>query len=188
MKTLTVLAALAMSSAAFAQQEYYPMKEGATWTYKMTGGPKDTTIVQTVKGKEKVGDVECWLLETVVDGGNKQTELVAATDEGLKRYRSNGMDVTPPVVFLKRGMKVGDKWGGEFKVGTTPVTANYEYAAEEDVEVAAGKFKAVKQTVVMDIQGQQLTVNFWWVKDVGAVKQTMDGAGMSFALELQKGK
>ena len=44
-------------------QDSFPLAEGHTWTYEVEGEDGLPDAVKRVSGREKVGDVECFVLE-----------------------------------------------------------------------------------------------------------------------------
>ncbi|MBI2900373.1 MAG: hypothetical protein HYY17_09315 [Planctomycetes bacterium] len=176
---MRVLAALALCatlcSAAAAQEEYFPLQEGHSWTYTGTFNGRDLKIVQKVTKKEKVGDVECFVLMTT-PSSNKEGEHVVVTKTGVWRHRYRGEDLVPPVEFLRFPVKAGHKWDTKYTSklggGETEVKGSFEVVAEEDLEVPAGRFKAFKVAVDMKIGDQSSKSAIWFAKDVGIVQQS----------------
>src|SRR5262245_43330008 len=101
MRTLAGLAiAVCGASSAWAQEEYYPLKEGNSWTFQGEVNGKELNLTTKVKGKEKVGEVECFIIETS-GGDNTEVEYVAVGAKGLTRHKYGAHLMDPPVEFLR---------------------------------------------------------------------------------------
>lgn len=59
-------------------------------------------------------------------------------------------------------------------------------AKEETVEVPGGKYQTIRVQIKLEENGQQIETTYWFAKDVGFVKQTLNVAGISIMLELEK--
>ena len=59
-------------------------------------------------------------------------------------------------------------------------------ATEEAIEVAAGKFKTMRVSVRLESGGKTFNTSYWFVKNVGFVRQTVDAGNLSIVMELEK--
>jgi hypothetical protein len=93
--------------------EYFPLKKGATWTYR-TG---DKKITVRVAGFEKVGEDGCARLE-YLDSDKKvtATEVFTVRPDGVYRVKFNRTLVDPPLCLLKLPLRSGQKWKFDSKV------------------------------------------------------------------------
>lgn len=175
MKIRTFAGLLLATLCAQAQEDdYYPVKEGYRWTYKMSTGAQ---WIATVTGKEKIKGVDCFIIETEVGGQKVQKEWMAKTDEGVQYLKmssmANGQAQTfnPPVVLIRYPIEQGQEWKlGSFMGGTLTGV----HKGEEEVKVPAGPFTAWK--VVMTYaagEKNSQTRTSWYAKGVGCVKQVM---------------
>jgi len=190
---LVVVLSAALSSAQEAKQgekdakteNYYPIEVGNTWTYKVNANGKDATISTTIAKHETINKTVLARLESP---NVPITEHLSQTDKGVFRHRYNGAEVTPPFSLLPYPAKVGMKWKGEFTVEKEQGKHAYEgeILKEEAVAVGAGKFKALVVQIKLEEGGQKIETNYWFVKDVGFVKQTFNVAGTTIVLELEK--
>jgi len=105
---------------------YFPLAEGNTWKYKVTGGKDGGPVEIKVAGFEKVKsregdkDVEdvCARLETRRDGSLVATELFTVRKEGVFRVAFANMKLSPPVCLIKIPLpKKGDGWDFKSKIG-----------------------------------------------------------------------
>lgn len=160
---------------------YFPVKPGTKWTYKATVGGDDLTFKATLSiGKTEKGQTD---LEVKVNGNDYLTDRVSFTDKGVFRHSFNAMSVDPPVCILQLPVKKNDKW--------TKVTKNQDGKLEfsckviddvEEIEVPAGKYKAVHVSVSMN---NVITEEYWLVADVGMVKQVLILSGQKITMVLE---
>jgi hypothetical protein len=166
--------------------DYYPLQVGNKWEYRVevagnsAKAVSSITKMETLDGKEPLARLEAKVNDNVV-----ATEHLRVTAEGVFRYRNNNQDISPPIRLLKYPAKSGDKWSGDITVGKEKGNYSCE-AKEENVEVAAGKFKALKVTVTLESKGQKVATSYWFVKDVGFVKQTVEAGDLNIKMELEK--
>jgi hypothetical protein len=164
---------------------YYPLEAGNKWTYQLNVNGKLVTMVSKIAKIETIDQLKLARLEAEIGGNVGQTEHLQQTDKGIFRHRSNGLEVTPPLVLMKYPFKVGEKWGGEFTALGQKAKYSCE-AGEETVEVAAGKFKTARMVLTVEQNGQTVATTYWFAENVGFVKQTLDLGGVNILAELQK--
>jgi hypothetical protein len=178
---------------------YYPLAKGHKWVYG-TDYAEDTDLVHEVIATEKVGDVECFVVEhktvsPTLGARMMRKEWLAADANGvlihkLQRGRSE-LDVTKPFYKIKNAMRKDDEWKGDVKAEENPPQYTIRVDEEADVEVPAGKYKAWKVNLKIESgtrHGAESTE--WYVKNVGLVKAetTIRAAGEAFTMvtELKK--
>jgi hypothetical protein len=196
-----LLAAPAGTAAArpAAGDSYYPLAKGSKWTYT-TDYADDTVLVHEVTGTEKVGDVECFVVEHKTVGPTLGTrmmrkEWLAAGPDGvlihkLQRGRSE-LDVVKPFFKVKNVLSKDDEWKGQAKAEENPPRYETRVEEQEEVEVPAGKFKAWKVHVKIESGTRHSAEGSeWYAPNVGLVKAeiTIKAAGDDFTLvsELKK--
>ena len=192
MRALLCFLALTLPArAADDDKDYYPLKVGMKWTYKL--GEQDNRFVVTVAAEEKVGEVVCVKLEAKLKDQIVGTEHVAFQKDGFYRFKYGDMTIEPPICFCKPGAKKGESWKLDFKIGETKATVRYE-ADFQDVKVPAGEFKnalVIKAEAIEKIRDDgkekdQITrTTIWFVKGKGMVKQTIDLGEAKVNLELE---
>jgi hypothetical protein len=182
---LTALAAPARAGDAPEETPYYPLKVGTTWTYRDADAPGAAKIVVKVARQEKVGDVLCARVETHKDGKAAGYEHVAVAKDGVYRHSINGLRPDRPLLLLKLPPRGGDEWpvagklGGETFAGTMT-------AAEEDVAVPAGKYRALVVSGEVKVGDAALASAHAFAKDVGPVRVRTEAQGQVVRLELEK--
>ena len=168
---------LAVALAAIALQDppqpapFVKLKEGVVWTY--VTGDKEGKV--RVTGREKIGDVEAFVLATELSGASTEKEYVVVDATGIKMLRqtsgSTVTDYATPFVRLKLPPVAGDKWEWKGDIGKDKATVAYTNDGEEEITVPAGKYKAWKITAVMEIGGVKHTGVNWFAPGVGLVRQ-----------------
>lgn len=166
--------------------DYYPLQVGNQWSFKVTVGDNTATATSKIAKIETIDGVELARLDAIVNGNVVATEHLRQDGKGIFRYRNNGAEISPPICLLKYPVKDKDKWEGDIKVGNDKGKYFCE-TKEENVEVPAGKFeKAIKVSIRLESKGQNVNTTYWFVKEKGFVKQTVEAAGLSIVMELEK--
>jgi hypothetical protein len=83
--------------------------------------------------------------------------------KGVFRVASGGSALAEPVPLLKLPARPGDTW--KTASGTATV------GKEEEIEVPAGKFKAIPVTTERETAGRTVKTTTWLAPDVGVVKR-----------------
>ncbi len=161
---------------------YYPLTPNTKWTYKVMGNE----IVMRVAGYEKVGDVNCAKIETLVNDKVQAFEHVAVMEDGVYRYSINGQRPDTPVRFLKLPPKEGDTWKVETKIQNQPIKGEFTTRMEK-VKVGNKEYEAI----VIDgpnfkIADMNSAIKYWFAKDVGIIKLSFTLGGNDATLELEK--
>lgn len=164
---------------------YMPLKVGSKWTFKVNLGGQAVDISQKVVKVEKKDGRDVATLETDF-GGQTLTEQMASDERGVFRYSFQGVPVDPPIQSLKLPFKKGETWEVKVSVQGQEIKSTMKSEAEEEVTVAAGKYKALIVSAEMEIGGQQITVKSWFAPNVGIVKQEFNFGGASGTSELVK--
>jgi hypothetical protein len=160
-------------------ETYFPTREGDTRVYEIRVGDKVegryTDVVTKVEKKD--GAIHVTLTRDF-PGSAQYVSTVAVSSEGLFRVAYEGKVMEKPVPLLKLPAKEGTKWEVD-EIG------QYTIKNEEEVEVPAGKFRAVRVELV---KGDHKTT-LWFAPTVGQIKQvsTMDDQ-VRVLKELKRGK
>jgi hypothetical protein len=166
--------------------DYFPLKAGTKWSYELTQGGKKTKIDSQIAKVETLDGKSLSVFETSVKGEVAATEHLAATEAGVFRHRVNGIALSPPICILKYPLKKDDTWETETTIANEQLKVKGKVLDNEDVTVAAGKYKAFRVEVETSAAGMRATTVFWFAPDVGVVKQTTENAGMTVTAELEK--
>jgi hypothetical protein len=187
---LTWTAALWFLAAAAAQEatpppDYYPLKVGSKWNYKMevNGNPvkcrTEITKVETIDGK-KLHRLDVFINDKVVAA----SEHLSANEKGVFRNRISGLEADPPLCLIKHPATKGATWTEEVRVGAEKVKANC-VAGEEEIKVPAGSYKALTVDIETTANNMKVTTKYWFVKGVGVVKQIYKMGEVNVSMELE---
>lgn len=165
-------------------------KVGNRWDNIMKSDENVTERTDKVIGTANVGDKNCYVIASTLlaNSGNTVTERPLETnyyyitndtlENNIKILGSGDGKIIyyPPQPVLKLPLKKGKTWKWEGSVnrifnGTVTYTVN----GMEEVDIPAGKFKAVSITALADFSGpdgrrHNSDTTFWLVKDIGLVK------------------
>jgi hypothetical protein len=168
--------------------DYYPLKVGTKWHYQIdVGGGQKVTVVYQITKTETVNGKPMAILEQLINGEVKATEYVSAETGGVYKYRNNGYDFAPPVCLLKYPIREGSSWQTETKLGTKEFTVIGREGRVEEVQVPAGKYRAVSVKIETTVKGNKISTTYWFAPDVGIVKQSAEyQPGKSQSMELAK--
>ncbi len=172
---------------------YYPLAVGTRWHYQVDlGQPQKQDITLVIAEEETADGKPVSRLEVFSDGVRRQmTEHLMSNDKGVFRVRIGGVTYNPPLCLLKYPLKPGQSW-------VTKTTANdgqqlsavCKQGAVQEIQVPAGKFRAIPCTIQIDQQtpkGLVRIVNtYWFAENIGVVKQKLDMNGPVVVMELSK--
>ncbi len=170
------------------QWNFYPLSVGNTWVFKVIAKDKDLRVTMEIAEDEKTPGL---MLARLSSPNVKSNEHLAQTEKGVFRHRLNGAEVTPPFKLLPYPPKVGEAWTGKFTLANEKGEHSYEgkILGEEDVKVPFGDFKkALKVQLKLKAGEQDIDTTYWFVNNVGFVKQTFTVAGSIVVLELESFK
>jgi hypothetical protein len=142
---------------------YFPVKVGTTFVYEVRSGNSKMESVETVtKVEAKDGKYQV----RVGSKGKSDTTDFEVSETGISRLLGDGK---PPLLELKLPAKPGDTWTSEARgVGKLTCTV----VKEEEVEVPAGKYKALAIAIKWDVTPDHTAkVKVWYAPEVGMVKK-----------------
>jgi hypothetical protein len=169
-------AAAAPASKAPAGPDYYPTKVGTKWVFDQGG--RDVTWEVTA-AETKDGETLVTVSQSIAGGEPETIAKASVTAKGVHNVQVGPFKIDP-ACELRFPVKAGDSWavdipsqGGELQGSTGTVTVG----EVEEVEVPAGKFRAVRvETVVTAVDGKPLAeprrATRWYAPGVGLVKTT----------------
>src|SRR5438094_2343268 len=175
-------------AAAFASAPYFPLPDGATWTYNVSDGTTSSTETRTVAGTRSFNGAQVKIIRDQTGSENYFTN----DDAGVRVHGAlfvdpvNGNETdtySPPVPFAARDSIIGTQVSGSGTAtgvqGSTTFTLNYTSAstplAIETVTVPAGTFtNAVHVRLTINYSGvvnYSVTLDDWLVAGVGSVRE-----------------
>jgi hypothetical protein len=99
----------------------------------------------------------------------------------------NGVEVSPPLCLIKYPLKQGQTWESEMMTGSGPkAKVEGTQGGPEEVQVPAGKYRAIPCTIVVTAGTAKYTNVFWFAEDVGIVKQRSELGPQTVIMELTK--
>jgi hypothetical protein len=181
--------AILAASTALAQtpsNEYYPLKVGSKWVYKVN----DTSIEVKVASFEKEGAK----LETYVNSKQVASEVVEVKADGVYRTKINTTSIEPPVKFLElkdgKPAPKGTSWQIDSKIQNQTVKGKYTIKDDQEKVKVPAYPEAVTAVVVdgpdFDIQGTKTSVKWWFAPGKGVVKLSYTIGGTEATLELKE--
>ncbi|MCS7159209.1 MAG: hypothetical protein RMJ19_01950, partial [Gemmatales bacterium] len=166
--------------------DYYPLLIGTRWDFRIVvGGQVKGSISEVVADVETINNVPLIRIEAQVKGAVVATEHVRVSPQGLYRHRAQGSEAKPPILFLRYPAKAGDSWEFASQIGTEKISGKVKTRFEE-VEVPAGKFKALATVIDFEVAGKPLETTIWFAEGVGKVKQTIGSGDSQVILELER--
>jgi hypothetical protein len=156
-------------------EDFYPAKVGTKWVYEDQTGEL-TSAVSAVE--RKAGETVVTVLRDHGAGPPSPLEILVLSENGMFRVEAGGMKFDQPVCLVRFPIREGDKW--DVKV-SGPKQLKHEKGSAttvgfEEVEVPAGKFKALRvEKIVTTSTGVPLRSTFWYAPGVGLVKMNHVG-------------
>ncbi|MBI2900422.1 MAG: hypothetical protein HYY17_09560 [Planctomycetes bacterium] len=188
MRTMTWL--LLLCAAAPAQDEgFIPLKKGTRWVYSLSDRKQ---VVQEVTGTEKVGDVECFVIESDM-GGQKEKMWVLQNAEGIWLHKAQSRETVSelgkPALLLKYPLKKeAEGWTARIPSGSETIEYSFTNEGEEALTVHGKSYQAWRIRMRGRTQGYGFEGSYWYAKGVGLVKQVITSPGGEFRLELKEFK
>lgn len=142
----------------------YQEKTSLGHTFEYTGVVTESVktskgLQVTIKYKREFGDPDVVVSE--------------ASNTGVTRLQMGRKELDPPKEVLRSSARKGDGWKWEGTSGTH----NFTYGGEEDVEVPAGKFKAIRIDEENKLGKLTVHIKNWYAPNVGLVKQIQTALG-----------
>lgn len=182
--------------------DYFPLKTGYKRTYSVAYKSKimpevKAELTSKVGKKEKVGEVECFVLEDSIvltatitgkEGKSESKTYLAVSKEGIKIHKLNEKTFDTPSTLIKYPLKKDSEWEASLPISLfgifTEFNLKLKCEGEEDIEVEGKSYKCFKITGKDEEKKTILTI--WTAKDVGIVKIEGDIDGSTLSVELKK--
>jgi hypothetical protein len=168
------------------EELYFPVTVGAKRVSTIPAAGTGDTVFKLTETVTKVEEKDGVYLVTVdSDRGGviMPTRVFAVSAKGVFQKSYDGVEAKEPVPFLKAG-KAGDTWEVPVSGGTGKQT--FTRGDEEEVEVQAGKYRAVRvDSVTTTARGPEPKVTTWFAPGVGVVKCVTTIANQEAVYELK---
>lgn len=163
---------------------YFPVVEGSKRVVAVTTADGTTTeSTETVTKVEEKDGTYTVALERTTAGKQMPTRVYKAVAGGLSWKFSGDAEEAEPVSVFKPGAKAGDMWTSERK--TDGLKYTFTLGQEEEVEVTAGKYKALKVEFQTEQGGRVIKSTAWYAAGIGLVKQVSEEKGSILTVELK---
>lgn len=181
MRRLLLAAALLFAANAVHAEQLLPTVEGTSWEYDstetLTGTAPVHSVVTVRAGKQLLDGKEVVKLETLSGNVLSKTELVSADENGIVCLARSGKDgkitkLNPPEPIIAAPLKVGTAWELESEVAGIKTHQHCTVMAEENVIVAAGKFRAF-HLQCEDASLLSIKLDRWFAPGTGFVKESI---------------
>jgi len=171
---------------ATANEQLYPIAQGNAWEYK---AGQNTSRVKVVRREGEV-----WVLEHTLRGKTIFTEYLKVSRDGVRITKwvtaKGEVEFQPPVLAMKFNAKEGDSWTTASEIAAGSLEYAVEVLGEEEIEVQAGKYTAIKVRATMTEQNATTVIVQWYAPGVGMVKEETEadiqGKKSEFSKELSK--
>src|SRR5688572_4730755 len=137
---------------------YFPTAVGASWTYS-AGKSEFTEVVTSVERKD--GGAVVVAISRDTKGRITPLYTYEVSAKGLFRVATGKTPLDPPRCLLKLPAKDGDTWDHEPKP-KMGWKGKYVFKGEEEVEVPAGKYKALKVEAELQATTGPNRTTYWY--------------------------
>lgn len=174
MRGLWVALLLLSLSLSLAQEDYYPSRDGLSWTY-------DNGDTQILSGPREVSGRQVMVFLHSLEGQPVSEDyLVYEGGVFLLGTAAGGavLAYTPPLtLYPPPPLQVGQSWKSTANVGDLDISLAFEVLGVSGVQTQAGRFNAlqIRQQTITSTGGQTF-LDLFFVPSVGIVRTiTQDG-------------
>jgi hypothetical protein len=151
----------------------YPVVVGTKWEYTHDGNVKAVSSEEVTEAEEKDGVVTIRVDVKLPDGA-KTAERFEVKGGEVWCLVSGGKKCDPPMLLCKAGVKEGDTWKSEYKIGRDGVKETVTVGKAEEITTPAGTFTAVPLVHTVQTLGAA-NYTTWFADGVGLVRHTSEG-------------
>jgi hypothetical protein len=197
---ILLLMVVALSATAVAQKpyvpDYFPSAMGTEWHYDMkssSGYNIQLKMVVTERADASKTGYNVVRSSFVNDSETKNFYLkkpgwvyILKSETPASNYN---VDYVEDKNELMNPLKIGESWKYKGKAegsATQDWEQDWTVVGAEDVEVPAGKYKAIKVTSTSTVDGNVTKYTFWYVDRVGPVRILSEVGGMTNDMVLTK--
>ena len=169
--------------------------EGTSWRYEMVqevakgislsevkpdaDGKVRLPVTYRIGEEQKIDGKSLRKFEMHRAGVLANTDVLGVDDHAITCYGriledGQMLKLDPPQKMLVAPLKIGTKWEYNGTIADEEIHQQYSVAAEEDVQVPAGKFHAFRVHIEQTKGGPMISVDRWFVPGVGFVKDVTE--------------
>jgi len=159
---------------------YHPTREGDRRVYEIHAGDSVSETVDLVTKVEYKGDTVIVSVGRESKGVDLPNSQVEVSKKGVIQIAIGNRKLRDPWPMLKLPAKPGDQWTFESEgpAGSGAFKTTCTLGKEEEVEVPAGKFKAIRVDAVATLPGETtMQASAWFAPGIGVVKSVSNVAG-----------
>ena len=157
---------------AWAQEAYYPSREGLSWTY-------NNGETQILSGAKTVGGQSASVMVKYLGDAPVAEDYLIYDTQGVRMVgtAANGqtLEYNPSlIVYPVSPLQVGQSWKSKATLSGFDISLAFEVLGVRGVETTAGRFNAlqIRQQTVTSTGGQTI-MDFFFVPSVGVVRWVM---------------
>lgn len=176
-----------------AQANYFATTVGDHLVFEITAGATRSECVTEVTGASAKAGVVIVETRWTVAGQADTTTTHEVSDRGVAKVAEDGQFLRSGQWVLRLPCKKGDTWTvpvtlprGNPAPGRPPEFVTLDTTAavrgEEDVEVPAGKFRALRVERAYPVGGRTQRITYWVAPGLGTVRQTVESGEASALL------
>lgn len=150
---------------------YHSTTVGDTFEFEMTFGKSVSSHSETIEKVESTPDGYVVSVARTAGKSKPITSNYLVNEKGIARLSGGSIVYNPPMVLLKLPAKANNEWINKVDAAIQQYTL--KVIGEEDVEVPAGKFKAIRVETTGNIPQfkQDVKMIHWYAPNLGVVKQ-----------------
>lgn len=186
--TASVLAQKSKAPAKAPAPDYFPLRVGDSWSYRTLSREAEFTL-KVLSAEKQADGTMLYMLEKMTGTKvhlwySKTSEWVLQHHESYPEHEGLEIKYAPAKQYLRNPLVAGAKWTWSGKsITQNDLSESHEVIGPEMVEVAAGKFMAMK--IVSQIaEASPKTVTSWYADGVGLVKSMTDAGQIHYGYEL----
>lgn len=152
---------------------YFPIRVGDRWVLQIKNGDSVSEVTEVVTEVEKTDGQFIVTVGREINGQVSRFSKTLVTEKGIFRLSQGKVTYDPPLCVLMVGAKRGETWQNDTRGKTRQI--KYTAEGEEEIEVPAGKFKALRVTtelILDEARGTKATV--WYAPSLGLIKSVSE--------------
>lgn len=184
-RLFAILFGVVLGAAAALAEWPMPTADGTVWQYVLTreGEDRPGTLTRQIFAPKNSGSSDSLRIETAVNGATHSTEFLKNEGKTIlvtafRDANGNTQPLDPPVTILPGDLNLGAEWNYRGPVAGLDLDLPLKIIDEGEIVVPAGKFRALHFHGEKN-DGLSTVADFWFVRGVGSVKETVTQRGPS---------